>query len=271
MSFPGVMLADKYSEKINVINYFVEEKFDGTRALFNKGKFYSRNANVFEIPEFFYYDFPDECLDGELWAGRREFNVTGLVRKNLENLDANDMKKWKEDMLYVVYDLPLHKGTYEERRKRLEEICACCKYIKIPDIWRVTSLDSLMASLKEYEDKKAEGLMLKNPKGLYKDGRSKDLLKLKSCIYDDAKIIGYKEGNGRNAGRVGSFIVEYFKEIEGKDPLRMEFNISGMNDELRNNPPPIDTIITFKYYDFTSEKENAKPRQPIFLRIRDPE
>ena len=41
---------------------------------------------------------------------------------------------------------------------------------------------------------------------------------------------------------------------------------SGFDDKLRENPPKIGDIITYKFQNLT---KNGKPRFPVFLRIRD--
>ena len=75
--------------------WLMAEKFDGFRALFlyeiindkPVGKFYSRNNKPFNAPEWFLESMPspdllgDRILDGELWAGREQFQLMGIVRK----------------------------------------------------------------------------------------------------------------------------------------------------------------------------------------------
>jgi DNA ligase-1 len=39
---------------------------------------------------------------------------------------------------------------------------------------------------------------------------------------------------------------------------------SGLNDELRKNPPKIGTKVTFKYQNLT---DSGLPRFPIYLRV----
>ena len=47
---------------------------------------------------------------------------------------------------------------------------------------------------------------------------------------------------------------------------KIKFKIgSGFSDEIRQNPPKIGTIITYK---FTNLTKNNRPRFPVFLRIK---
>ena len=105
MSFP-VMLAKEYEQGMIIkkdtskyskppIGWIASEKLDGYRCFFkyelkdNKlvGVFYSRNFKEFNAPEYFLLSMPsyevlgERILDGELWAGRDNFELMGLVRK----------------------------------------------------------------------------------------------------------------------------------------------------------------------------------------------
>ena len=76
----------------------------------------------------------------------------------------------------------------------------------------------------------------------------------------EAVVVGHVPGKGRNRGRMGSLMME----LPG---TRTRFKIgTGFSDELRENPPPIGALVTFKYYGFY---ESGIPKFPSFLRIRE--
>ncbi|CAM5225563.1 ATP-dependent DNA ligase [Alishewanella longhuensis] len=101
--------------------------------------------------------------------------------------------------------------------------------------------------------------MLHHQDARYKTGRSADLLKLKSYQDTEAIVIGYRPGKGKYQGRVGALIV---RTPEGK-----EFAIgSGLTDVLRQTPPEIGTVITYRYNGYTN---NGIPRFARFLRVRE--
>lgn len=82
--------------------------------------------------------------------------------------------------------------------------------------------------------------MLREPQAFYENKRSKNLQKVKTFYDDEAEIIGYTEGTGRCLGWVGALKVRNSKGVE--------FEVgSGLNDDLRQNPPDIGTKITYKY------------------------
>ena len=60
----------------------------------------------------------------------------------------------------------------------------------------------------------------------------------------EALVVSHLGGEGRNSGRLGSLLVE-----TRHDKTRFKLG-SGLSDAVRENPPPVGTVITFKYYGF---------------------
>ena len=106
-------------------------------------------------------------------------------------------------------------------------------------------------------DKKAEGIILKNPNKDYFQGRSDDILKVKKFFDDEGMVIAQNYKNGK------------FKSLKIELKNKVVFNLGGgFSNQQRLNPPQIGDIITFKYYGFT---KNQKPKFASFLRIRNKE
>jgi len=103
-----------------------------------------------------------------------------------------------------------------------------------------------------------EGLMLRKKTSLYRGGRSSELLKVKSSKDDEAVVKSHASGRGKHEGRLGAVVV---KNRAGKS-----FKVgSGFTDAQRVNPPPIGSVITYRYNELTNE---GIPRFPVFVRIR---
>ena len=96
------------------VGWLLSEKYDGYRARWIPGKriFLSRNQKEFVAPEWFKDAMPNIDLDGELFAGRENFQDMGVVRKKIP-ID----EEWI-NIKYVVYDLPEDE---KELPKYLEE------------------------------------------------------------------------------------------------------------------------------------------------------
>ena len=87
-------LAYKYNEKLDPTGYWMSEKLDGVRAIWNGEDFRSRNDKIFHAPDWFKRDLTlYSILDGELWIGRGKFQQTvGIVKSHLGNSDWKDVK-----------------------------------------------------------------------------------------------------------------------------------------------------------------------------------
>ncbi|SPO39866.1 related to DNA ligase [Pseudozyma flocculosa] len=114
--------------------------------------------------------------------------------------------------------------------------------------------DHLVALLEEVNGKGGEGLMLRRPGSFYEFKRSRTMYKLKSFYDAEAKVVDYVEGEGRNEGRVGALVVEM------ENGLRTRIG-SGLNDRQRENPPPVGTIVSYRFQEIT---QTGHPRFPSF-------
>jgi DNA ligase-1 len=74
-----------------------------------------------------------------------------------------------------------------------------------------------------------EGIMVKDPDALYETKRTVAWLKIKPFIEVSLRVVGFEEGTGKNAGRLGAIIVE--GEDDGKT-IRTNVG-SGFSDSLR--------------------------------------
>ena len=99
--------------------WYLSEKYDGYRAIWDGQDFRSRVGNVFNAPEEFKAWMPRGiALDGELFAGRENFEKCGIFRKK-----EPCWAEWKKmGISYQVFDIPSHSGPFEERMKVLQEL-----------------------------------------------------------------------------------------------------------------------------------------------------
>ncbi len=118
--------------------------------------------------------------------------------------------------------------------------------------------EQLKSELQRVEGLGGEGLNVRKPDALYTQGRSREILKIKSYYDMEAVVVAHLPGKGRNQGRLGALLVEL--------PDKTRFKIgTGFTDEERANPPPVGATITFKYYGFY---KSGRPKFPSYLRIR---
>ncbi len=189
------MLAHELSEK-SKIEYpcLVQPKLDGIRCIIYKKDtlvFQSRNNTIFQqFPQIakelepFFIENPDLILDGELYHHSLGFQkITSIVRKK----DHPELDQIQYHIYDVICDLPYLK-RYEMIRK-----------IKGPRVFcvetkRASSRENIENCHTHYTGLGYEGIMIRNPEGLYQEkARSKDLLKYKHFKDAEFLVVGHNE------------------------------------------------------------------------------
>ncbi|GAB2918116.1 DNA ligase [Rheinheimera gaetbuli] len=252
---PDLLLAEVYRDNIDVKQYWVSEKLDGVRAYWDGKQLISRGGNLIAAPAWFVAEFPPQPLDGELWLGRSKFADTLSVVSKQQPVDS----EWQQ-IRYYIFELPDAAGSFTERINAMQRLVAQqnSRYLMLVPQFRIADKAALLAKLSELEQAGAEGLMLHQQDALYKTGRSSDLLKLKTYQDSEAEVIGYRPGKGKYQGMVGALVV---KMPDGKT-----FAIgSGLTDALRQTPPPVGAVVTYRYNGLT---KTGLPRFARFLRVR---
>ena len=279
------------------LNWVMSEKFDGYRALFRyteagKGIFTSRSGKSFNAPEWFLRSMPsrkilgDSILDGELWAGRDNFQLMGVVRKKVP-ID----EEWTQ-IQYQVYDVANLENTFIERLKHLKTIVSKTKrswtLLKKSLQYPYTNLEcplvfaeqTLVESVSQMDDyyrqiigNGGEGIMIKHPYQRYQNGRSSYMLKYKPVFDREAQIVDYKMGEGKYKGLLGAFVckplINHDTYMVVDEDQKHLFTLSGMDDNIRKHyakSHPLGTIITYECSGYT---DNGKPRFGRYLRKRD--
>lgn len=274
----GVMLAHTFKNKTTgkirnapkgypkaPTGWWLSEKYDGYRAIWDGQDFYSRTGKIFNVPQWFKaYMPPSRALDGELFLGRECFEQCGIFRKKVPDSD-----EWRKlDVKYQVFDSPTHPGLFEVRQSFIKDlITSLCKKDKnCPLVYTKQIKVQTEADVQKHFDSLvkggAEGIMLRAPRSPYEPKRSALLLKVKQFFDSECRIIGYKEGTGKYKGMLGSFKCQLVNNP------KIKFDISGMNDNIRKHyktTHPIGTIVTFTYMGLSKK---GVPRHPNYLRIR---
>jgi DNA ligase-1 len=250
-----ILLAQVYSQGIDVKQYLVSEKLDGVRAIWDGKQLKSRKGNVINAPAWFVKDLPNTPLDGELWLARGQFDaLSGAVRKDVA-VDA----EWR-GISYQVFELPNTTGTYEARAKRIVDIIkkANSPHLKAVVQFRVKNETELNKKLKQVVANGGEGLMLHRADAEYITGRSDALLKLKLLHDAEATVVAHIKGKGKYLGMLGALLVQ--------TPEGIRFKLgTGFSDAQRANPPKIGSLVTYTYREKT---KYGKPKFASFLRER---
>lgn len=254
-NIPELSHAVTYEDGVDVSEYLVSEKLDGVRAFWDGEHLISRQGNFFNAPEWFVADFPPVQLDGELWVARNRFeDVVSIVRKKTP-VDS----EWR-NVKYMVFELPRTDGTFAERYDEMKSIAAKAdvQHLRVIEQYSLSDSDALQQKLNEVVSAGGEGLMLHRADSLYVSGRTGDIVKVKKHYDAEATVLEHIPGKGKYTNMLGSLLVE---NEEG-----VVFKIgTGFSDAERADPPPIGTLITYKYMGKT---ERGVPRFASFLRVR---
>jgi DNA ligase-1 len=251
---PPLLLAERWDNAQDLTGWWLSEKLDGVRAYWDGKSLISRLGNRFHAPDWFLEGLPDIPLDGELWIGRKAFQRTvGIVRRQ----DQTDL--WKQ-VRYLAFDAPGVAHAFEGRiaaiRAHIERYRP--PYLAAHEHAVCTGLDQLRAELARVEGLGGEGLMVRQPESRYEVGRSLTLLKIKSFRDAEARVIDHLKGAGRHKGRLGALFVEL---ADGT-----QFSVgTGFSDAEREAPPPVGSVITFRYQELS---DGGVPRFPSYIGVR---
>lgn len=274
-----VMLAHKYDPKKYVINptkkqksikdWVVSHKIDGVRARFIDGKLYSRTKKEFVVPEEFINQIKEvfgnkRQLDGELFHINGSFNDTISVVRNQK--DSKMKGRW-DQICYYIFDEVNLELPFEYRYDWLNNIFQKRhpKHLNLEIVQSIQTIQSdrdIQEALQKAVDSGQEGIMIRNPSSLYEFGRSHNLLKVKMFQDTEVEVIGYKPGEGRHEGRLGALTC---KGRNARGDYQVDIG-TGFSDEQRDNPPPIGSLVTIRFFEYTQDNV---PRFPVFVAIRD--
>jgi len=181
-------LGTNYSGQ-DVTGWFASEKLDGCRAYWDGHHLWTRSGNIIKAPEWFTKDLPKHMhLDGEIWAGRGQFETAKV---------AVQFSRFGDELncpvQFVVFDAiipdwlfgaPSGLGDWYSRVRKASSEIQGVKFATTVELLGVVKdrkhLAEMFNSIKKLG---GEGIVLRNPEiKTYEVGRSKNFLKLKNSI-----------------------------------------------------------------------------------------
>jgi len=269
----SLMLAKNYTSQ-HVGNWFVSEKLDGMRALWDGGKsrgklcseisyantekdgrlkeapvatgLWSRRWKPIHAPDWWLDELPNVCLDGELWMGRGRFQDVVSCCKRFE-----PDSRW-ENVEYKVFDVPLLQ----------KEFWLVVRYLNnnFPDLaikqeilnWKYE--DDLKERLGLVIEMGGEGLMLRKPGSVWEPRRVSSLLKVKPVLWGEGVVVDVTAGKGKYVGMLGALVVKWGDVV---------FELSGMTDAERRMDDWVGKKVSFKYRELTRD---GVPKEGRYVR-----
>ena len=276
---------------VDNINFpiYVSTKFDGIRAMVIDSVVYSRSMKpirnkhvqkLFGKPE--YNGFDGELVVGDVYA-------KDVFQKTTSGVMSKD---GEPDVTFYVFDIfTYNTETYKERLYKLNDKLVLDQYHNIVATQQlyIQTKEELTELLNKEKVKGGEGLIGRNPNGVYKYGRSTPKeqfsMKFKFFEQEDFEVIGftermhnsneqkrdelgYAERSSAKGGMIpmntlGSLVLKY-----GDDTFNCG---SGFSDALRdeiwfNQEKYLGKLASIRYM---SVGAKDKPRVPSFIWFRD--
>ena len=270
------MLAHKYDEKR--IDWsepvYIQPKLDGVRCLFTKDGAYSRTGKKFmnlahiELALIsFFKQNPDVVLDGELYNHKlkNDFEkIISLVRK--QKPTADDRLNAQHLVQFHVYDY-FDGVMYDSYKTRMQQLACSDIYdaqIKHVPTLLVDTYSYARQLHEEFLEDGYEGSIIRL-NGLYKHGRSYDLMKFKDFSDAEATIVGYELGKGKRTGTLGKFLMMDDEGVQFGCPPGKGYSYKDLSKMLLNINDYIGQRATFTYFQRT---QAGSYRHPLFKCIR---
>jgi DNA ligase-1 len=258
------MLAHEYSEKTEKYPCYAQPKLDGIRCIIfkynNQIVFQSRNNTIFQsFPHLLmelnilFIKNSKLILDGELYCHHLGFSkITSIVRKK----DHQELSK----IQYHIYDIIDNSLTYTQRYLQLCEYIRTSISIFLVKTIKISSRNEMQSLHQSFVNEGYEGIMLRNPNGLYKQQiRSKDLLKYKLFKDSDYIIVGHHEGTG------GVPVFECVNENNKRFSVNMKCSMEEKREMMENITQFYGKKLIVKYQELS---EDNIPRFPVGIGVR---
>ena len=253
---------------------YIQPKLDGVRCLLTKDGGFSRTGKKFMnlahielalIP--FFKQHPDVVLDGELYNHKlkNDFEkIISLVRK--QKPTADDRLDAQHLVQFHVYDY-FDNNVYDVYKGRMHSLVCSDIYdaqIKYVPAKLVDSYNYARTIHATFLSEGYEGSIIRL-NGLYKHGRSYDLMKFKDFSDTEATIVGYELGKGKRTGTLGKFIMLDDEGVEFGCPPGRGYTYKDLASMLKNIDSYIGKRATFTYFQRT---QAGSYRHPLYKCIR---
>jgi DNA ligase-1 len=270
---------------------WVSPKIDGIRSVVFGGVAYSRSLKPIpnkKVQAFFdrHADVLDG-LDGELVVGdKTDANC-------MQNSMAVMRKDGEPSFCFYVFDVYDPRAEYEERltiiETAMQHFMTDDPRINLVSQHLANNADDLATLEAQFLERGYEGLMIRDPQGHYKCGRSTEreggLVKVKRFTDAEAEVIGFEEemknentsktnalGNTERSSVASGLVGKgMLGALRCRSAEGIEFNIgTGFTADLRRTLWNDRESLTGQFAKFKSFDHGVKdaPRHPVFLGFR---
>jgi ATP-dependent DNA ligase len=220
----------------------------------------------------------DLVFDGELlvWGtdGKPMDRKTGngLLTKFQKETGTPEIAKRIRAMVWDRIPLSeFHKGSCQiGYSTRLLALNSSSKATSKVQVLKTTIINSISIAQTLYQEQLAqgeEGIILKDPEGIWENKRVKHQVKMKAELEADLLVTGFTPGTGKYEGKIGSLEVQ---SADGKVKTSVG---TGMSDEERSLDFKefVGRIVAVKYNALISDKKTGALSVflPVFVEVRE--
>lgn len=228
--FPFPMAVNSYKNYKNKLKYplYVQPKLDGIRLIskLEHDKIILKSRRLKDVADFEFIknelkvllqNYPAFIIDGELYTHGVDLqDISGIVR----NVKDNNNKIKIQYNIFDCFNTHQPDLTFTERHKILNKMFDNHNFEYLVNLETIQINNEKEGDIlyKKYINDKYEGLIYKTSDAKYefsfdKEKRSMKYLKRKDHQDAEFKIIGFKEGVGKNKGCI-DFILETSKHLQ---------------------------------------------------------
>ena len=232
----------------------------GEALIYKDGKPLDRKTGNGLINKFIKRETTLESLEEKAKRGKtKDISELGNRRDEFEWIDKNLHFVIWDSLTLEEFKEGLSTRPYTERFGEAIKATFMTTKLKPVPSFRVYSVKEAQAIADEYISEEGEGAIIKKLDTVWKDGTSKDMVKIKAVLDADLLCVDVEEGSGKYKGKVGALVLE---TVCGK--LRVKVG-TGLTDLDRAKPFDyyIGKVIEIQYNEFIKSK--SKNTDSLFL------
>lgn len=268
----AVALAEDFDEARDSPHhgYVAMEKLDGIRAIWTPRHhsgacFLTKNGKEITPPPSLAAQLPtDMKLDGEIWAGRGNFDYVNRSMMRGGNAHAVE-EEWKH-LYYAVFDAPDVRKGFAERLEaataRLAGAVAAGVNVVVLHAAPCDTKAARLQLLAKVVDAGGEGLVLRRAASAWQAGsKARDMLKIKPRYDCEAVVLC--------SSKIKAGSLHCRSLNQPGIPRQIEFDLTWNRNAFSaaSRHPPPGTVITYSYQKGLSD---GHPRFPTFVKAHGP-
>ena len=149
----------------DIKGWLMSEKLDGWRLMWTGEEYILRGGGILRVPDAWKIGMPGFALDGELFAGRGEFNrIQRMIAGGCDGLQ------------FAVFDAPEHGGVFRDRLEFVLSLPLPDHCRRVPHA-RCKGTEHMIEFADNIVSQGGEGVVVRNPRAIYQPGRTTDVLR----------------------------------------------------------------------------------------------